>query len=83
MWLVVHIPKTGGTSFRWALEKYFGESKVIDEDGRPVLAADLVVDPAVSDAVIAAWGGLVLDMSWAFVDEVWPPPKQPHNPVNE
>lgn len=71
-----------GAVARWNATRRFGRA-YIDEDGRPVLAADLVVDPAVSDAVIAAWGGLVLDMSWAFVDEVWPLPEQPHNPVNE
>jgi len=31
--LFVHIPKTAGTSFRWALEKYFSESRVIQDYG--------------------------------------------------
>ena len=43
MWLVVHIPKTGGTSFRWALEKYFGESKVIRDYGPDAKATSDVV----------------------------------------
>lgn len=33
MWLVVHTPKTAGTSLRWALEKYFGKSKIIRDYG--------------------------------------------------
>jgi len=33
MWLVVHTPKTAGTSFRWALEKYFGKSKIVRDYG--------------------------------------------------
>lgn len=33
LWLVVHIPKTAGTSFRIALEKYFGKSRVVRDYG--------------------------------------------------
>ena len=33
MWLVVHTPKTAGTSLRWALEKYFGKSQVMLDYG--------------------------------------------------
>lgn len=33
IWLVVHIPKAAGTSFRSALEKYFGKSRVIRDYG--------------------------------------------------
>jgi len=33
MWLVVHTPKTAGTSFRWSLEKYFGKSNIIRDYG--------------------------------------------------
>jgi hypothetical protein len=33
MWLVVHTPKTAGTSLRWALEKYFGKSNIIRDYG--------------------------------------------------
>lgn len=33
MKLFVHIPKTAGTSFRWALEKYFTEQQVIRDYG--------------------------------------------------
>ena len=33
MWLVIHIPKTAGTSFRWALEKQFGQSQVVRDYG--------------------------------------------------
>ena len=33
MWLVIHIPKTAGTSLRWALEKQFGQSQVVRDYG--------------------------------------------------
>lgn len=33
IWLVIHIPKTAGTSFRWALEKQFGKSSVVWDYG--------------------------------------------------
>jgi len=33
MWLVVHVPKTAGTSLRWALEKHLGKAKVIRDYG--------------------------------------------------
>lgn len=33
LWLAVHIPKSGGTSFRISLEKYFGKSRVIRDYG--------------------------------------------------
>ena len=33
LWLVVHIPKTAGTSFRISLDKYFGKSRVVCDYG--------------------------------------------------
>ncbi len=33
MWLVVHVPKTAGTSFRQALERHFGVDRVIRDYG--------------------------------------------------
>ena len=33
MWLVVHTPKTAGTSFREALEKHFGKSRIVRDYG--------------------------------------------------
>jgi len=33
MWLVVHVPKTAGTSFRHALERYFGSKKIVCDYG--------------------------------------------------
>ena len=43
MWLVVHTPKTAGTSLRWALEKYFGKSKVMRDYGPHGKATSSVV----------------------------------------
>ena len=43
MWLVVHVPKTAGTSFRWALDKRFGESSVVRDYGRKADATSDVV----------------------------------------
>ena len=43
MWLVVHVPKTGGTSFRQALEKYFGPTRVIRDYGPNAEATTEVV----------------------------------------
>ena len=43
MWLVVHVPKTAGTSFRQALERYFGPDKVIRDYGRNAEATTDVV----------------------------------------
>ena len=43
MWLVVHTPKTAGTSLRWALEKYFGKSNIIRDYGpNSNVTADIV-----------------------------------------
>ena len=43
MWLVVHTPKTAGTSLRWALEKYFGKSNIIRDYGpHSNVTADIV-----------------------------------------
>lgn len=43
MWLVVHVPKTAGTSFRQALERYFGPDKVIRDYGHNEKATTEVV----------------------------------------
>lgn len=43
MWLVIHIPKAAGTSFRWSLEKHFGKSKVIRDYGPQSSATTKVV----------------------------------------
>jgi hypothetical protein len=43
MWLVIHTPKTAGTSLRVALEKYFGASSVIRDYGPHSLVTDAVV----------------------------------------
>ena len=43
MWLVIHIPKTAGTSLRWALEKQFGKSQIIRDYGAsPTNTSDIV-----------------------------------------
>ena len=33
LWLVVHVPKTAGTSLRISLDKYFGKSRVVRDYG--------------------------------------------------
>ena len=43
MYLVVHIPKTAGSSLRWALEKYHGKSRVIRDYGPQSIVTDRVV----------------------------------------
>jgi len=43
MWLVVHVPKTAGTSFRKALEKYYGPTRVIRDYGKNAEATTKVV----------------------------------------
>jgi hypothetical protein len=43
MWLVVHMPKTAGTSLRWSLEKYFGNSNIIRDYGPHSSVTDEVV----------------------------------------
>ena len=49
MWLVVHVPKTAGTSFRWALDKCFGESNVVRDYGRKADATSDVVRERLPD----------------------------------
>lgn len=45
IWLVIHIPKTAGTSFRWALEKRFGKHQVVRDYGPEANATSpLVLD---------------------------------------
>lgn len=65
---------------RWNAHRRFGRA-YLDEDGRPTLASDLLVTPGLAPADVAAWGSLVLDMAWAFVNEVWPEPRAA--PANE
>lgn len=43
MWLVIHIPKAAGTSFRWSLEKYFGKNRIIRDYGQEASATTDVV----------------------------------------
>ncbi len=63
----------------WNASRRFGRA-YLDEDGRPVLAGDLIVWPGLGTADLADWGRLMLDMAWAFVNEVWPPAQpQPSN----
>lgn len=64
----------------WNATRRFGRA-YLDEDGRPVLASDLMVTPGLETRDVVSWGRLVLDMAWAFVDEAWPPPRTA--PVNE
>jgi hypothetical protein len=70
----------GASVARWNAHRRFGRA-YLDEDGRPTLASDLLVTPGLTPADVAAWGSLVLDMAWAFVNEVWPEPQGA--PANE
>ena len=67
---------------RWNATRRFGRA-YLDEDSRPTLASDIALEPAISEAAVAAWGRLVMDMAWVFFDEVWPLPAAPVDPVNE
>jgi hypothetical protein len=62
-----------GRVLAWNAGRRFGRA-YLDDDGRPVLASDLALDPPVSTSVVAAWGRMVLDMAVLFVAEVWPEP---------
>jgi hypothetical protein len=55
----------------WNAGRRFGRA-YLDDEGRPVLAADLALDPTVSRQTVIDWGRLVLDLADAFVAEVWP-----------
>ncbi len=57
---------------RWNATRRFGRA-YLDEDRKPVLAADLALDPTVTRATVQAWGQLVLDLADQFVLDVWPP----------
>jgi len=64
MWLVVHTPKTAGTSFRWALEKYFGRSKIVCDYGPKADAtSDVVREHLYSGDESKGPGTLVEDIS--------------------
>lgn len=43
LWLIVHTPKTAGTSLRWSLEKYFGKSNVVRDYGPQASATSDIV----------------------------------------
>ena len=43
LWLVVHVPKTAGTSLRISLDKYFGKSRVVRDYGPNVRETSKVV----------------------------------------
>jgi len=47
LYLVVHVPKTAGTSLRWALDTYFGKSRVIRDYGPDSAATSDIVQKCV------------------------------------
>lgn len=55
----------------WNSSRRFGRA-YRDEDGLPVLAADLPLDPTISEHTVVEWARLLLAMGAAFQAEVWP-----------
>ena len=64
LWLVVHTPKTAGTSFRWALEKHFGKPNVIRDYGpHSPVTSDVVSRHLYNGEEPQNPGGLVTELS--------------------
>jgi hypothetical protein len=64
MWLVLHIPKTAGTSLRWALEKSFGTSGVVRDYGPDANAtSDIVREHLYSGDESKGPNSLLIDIS--------------------
>jgi len=61
-----------GAVAAWNVNRRFSRA-YLDEDGRPVMAADLVLDDATTGGQITAWGELLLALADVFMAEVWPP----------
>lgn len=57
----------------WNATRRFGRA-YLDDDGRPVLASDLLLGAGVGEAAVLRWARLVLDMAAFFASEVWPVP---------
>jgi len=58
---------------RWNATRRFGRAYE-DEDGRPVLASDLLLVGGVGPDAVVGWCRLMLDMAATFAAEVWPVP---------
>lgn len=56
----------------WNATRRFSRA-YLDADGRPVMAADMVLDEATTRGQIAAWGEMLLALADVFMAEVWPP----------
>lgn len=67
---------------RWNSTRRFGRA-YLDDDGRPVLASDLLLGEDVGPDAVVVWCGLVLDMAEVFAVEVWPVPAPLQDPPNE
>ena len=64
MWLVVHTPKTAGTSFREALEKHFGKSRIVRDYGpKAGETSDVVREHLYSGDELKHPGTLVAEIS--------------------
>jgi len=69
MWLVVHMPKTAGTSFRWALENYFGKTQVIRDYGpHENTTSEVVREHLYSGDEMKGPGTLVAEISGQSMD---------------
>jgi hypothetical protein len=66
-------PLDPGRLARWNATRRFGRA-YLDEDGRPVLASDLLLGAGVGGAAVVQWSRLVLEMAAVFAREVWPVP---------
>jgi hypothetical protein len=74
-------PVSGDDLERWNATRRFGRA-FRDEDGRPVLACDLVLGSGVGRDAVIGWADLALALAAAFRDEMWPTPASV-GPVNE
>ena len=66
----------------WNASRRFARA-YIDDDGRPVLASDLLLTDGVAPSVVVDWCRLTLDMAAVFAREVWPVPVPLPDPPNE
>jgi hypothetical protein len=66
----------------WNAARRFGRAYE-DEEGRPVLASDLLLGRGVGPPAVVAWSRLVVEMAAVFAREVWPVPAPLPDPLDE